>query len=111
MSSITAAFGERALDALGNATRRDIVRILATGPRPVGQIADELPVSRPAISKHLRILERARLVTFEAAGKKNVYRLRAEGFEAARDWFDGFWDDALARFALVAENTKEGEGA
>lgn len=107
MSSVRAAFGERALDALGNATRRDIVRILAERPRPVGQIAEELPVSRPAISKHLRILERARLVAFEASGKKNVYRLRPEGFEAAREWFDGFWDEALSRFAMVAESTAE----
>ena len=95
-----------ALDALGNPVRRRIVAILAEGPRPVGAIAAELPVSRPAVSKHLRLLQRAQLVTFEKDGNKNVFRLEKEGFEAARDWLDRFWDEALARFKMVAENTK-----
>jgi DNA-binding transcriptional ArsR family regulator len=95
------------LDALGNDTRRAIVRLLAPGPRAVGELAARLPVSRPAVSKHLRILEDAKLVTFESDGTRNVYRLERAGFDAAHAWLDQFWDEALARFKLVAENTKE----
>jgi len=98
---------DTALDALGNPTRRAIVRILGRGPRSVSAIAAELPVSRPAVSKHLRLLGRAKLVEHEAEGVRNVFRLRPEGFEAARRWLDGFWDEALQRFALVAENLEE----
>lgn len=106
MAGSTTPLDERALGALGNPVRRAIVRMLAGGPRPVGAIAAELPVSRPAVSKHLRVLERARLVGFEREGNRNVFRLEAEGFESARRWLDAFWDEALARFALVAENTE-----
>lgn len=95
----------RALDALGNPIRRQIVHLLGGGPRPVGAIADTLPVSRPAVSAHLRVLEEAALVTFEKAGNRNLFRLRPEGFAAARDWLGAFWDDALIRFTLLAENT------
>ncbi len=97
---------EEVFDALGNPVRREIMRILAPGPRPVGEIADELPVSRPAVSKHLRILEEANLVAHDKQGNRNVFRLHPEGFEAARKWLEAFWDDALARFVLVAENTR-----
>lgn len=96
------------LDALGNATRRHIVRILAPGPRSVGEIAAELPVSRPAVSRHLRILERAALVAHEPQGNRNVFRLHPGGFDAARRWLDSFWDDALERFVAVAEIAGEG---
>ena len=94
-----------ALDALGNGTRRAIVRALAQGPKAVGEIATRLPVSRPAVSKHLRVLERAGLVRHESRGTKNVFRLERSGFDSARGWLDAFWDHALARFAMVAENT------
>ncbi len=96
---------ETVFDALGNSVRREIVRILAPGPRPVGEIAAVLPVSRPAVSKHLQVLERAELVMHVKEGNRNVFRLHRDGFDAARDWLGGFWDDALARFAMVAENT------
>jgi DNA-binding transcriptional ArsR family regulator len=95
------------LDALGSATRRDIVRILGEGPRPVGEIAARLPVSRPAVSRHLRVLADARLVTCDRAGTRSVFRLEATGFEEARRWLGSFWDQALARFAALAEG---GEG-
>lgn len=98
---------ELTFDALGNPVRRTIVGILRGGPHAVGDIAAKLPVSRPAVSKHLRILEKAQLVAHEKDGTRNVFRIEATGFEAARDWLDGFWDDALARFAMVAENTSE----
>lgn len=96
-----------ALDALGCPTRRAIVEILAKGPLPVGVIAAGLPVSRPAVSKHLRILQSVDLVAFEKRGNRNLFRLERSGFEAARGWLDSFWADALARFAMVAENTLE----
>ena len=89
--------------------RRDIIRLLAAKPRAVGEIARELPVTRPAISKHLRVLERARLVRFDTEGKRNVYRLDERGLSAAREWFDSFWQEALGRFRLVAENTEKDE--
>lgn len=94
---------EAALDALGSPVRRTIVRILARGPRPVGELAAELPVSRPAVSKHLRILEEARLVAHDTQGTRNVFRLEPRGFRAARRWLDDFWDEALDRFSDEAE--------
>lgn len=93
------------LDALGNDVRRQMLRLLRERPRTVGDLAAVLPVSRPAVSKHLRVLEAADLVAFDSAGTRSVYRVAGDGFGAARDFLDAFWDDALARFALVAENT------
>lgn len=94
----------RALDALGNPTRREIVRLLAREPLPVGELAEQLPISRPAVSKHLRVLEHAGLVTSEPLGNRHYCRLDARGFRAAAAWLDRFWDDALTRFKLTAEN-------
>ena len=105
MAPARALTDEAVFDALGNPVRREIMHILASGPRPVGEIAARLPVSRPAVSKHLRVLEDAHLVAYDKQGNRNVFRLDAVGFEAARHWLDAFWDEALARFALVAENT------
>ena len=100
---------ETILDALGNPVRRHILRILAAGPQPVGDIAATLPVSRPAVSKHLRLLERAELVTHEGRGNRNVFRLNPSGFAAARTWLESFWDTALSRFADLTETTRETE--
>ena len=97
---------ETALDALGNPTRRAIVRMLAPGPRSVGDIAAALPISRPAVSKHLQLLQRARLVTYDKQGNRNVFRLDQRGFESVRTWLETFWDDALVRFVLAAENSE-----
>jgi DNA-binding transcriptional ArsR family regulator len=96
-----------ALDALGNPVRRQILRLLQEQPRPVGELREALDVdiSRPAVSKHLRILEAAELVSHESRGTRNIYRLEATGFEAARAGLDSFWDEALGRFKLLAENT------
>jgi DNA-binding transcriptional ArsR family regulator len=71
----------------------------------VGRIAAQLPVSRPAVSKHLRLLHEAGLVACESRGNQNLYRIEAAGFDAARRWLDAFWDEALTRFKLTAENT------
>lgn len=100
----------RVLDALGNSVRREILVILSDGPRSVGELASELPVSRPAVSRHLRQLEEAALVQSTPQGRRNLVELRYDGFEAAREWLDGFWDEALRRFAMVAENTEDTSG-
>lgn len=94
-----------ALDALGDPNRRAIVEILSRGGRSVQQIADELPISRPAVSRHLRLLKGAGLVVDEPDGARRIYRLRDEGVEAVRRYFAEVWDEAIARFRIVAENT------
>lgn len=94
-----------ALDALGNAERRKLVLALSAGPRSVGDLAAELPISRPAVSRHLALLERANLVAHRAEGTRNVYFLDKAGLEATASWLTRFWDEAEARLRLVAENT------
>jgi predicted ArsR family transcriptional regulator len=96
------------MDALGHQTRRDILALLRAEPLPVGDIASHLPISRPAVSKHLRILERAGLVQHSAHGTQNIFRLRQSGFSAARMYLESFWDEALLRFQLAAEDAAEG---
>lgn len=92
------------LTALGDATRRAILERLLDGPLPVGELAREFPMSRPAISQHLIILKRARLVTDRAAGTRRVYAVNPEGIEELRQYFDRFWDKALAAFKLHVDN-------
>jgi DNA-binding transcriptional ArsR family regulator len=96
------------LDALGDAHRRAILEILAAGPRSVQQIADRLPFSRPAVSRHLRLLKDAGLVSDEADGARRMYALRADGIEAVAAYFREVWGEAAARFRLAAENTEPG---
>ena len=91
------------LDALGDTTRRQVFELLREGPRSVGDLAGDLPVSRPAVSQHLRVLQDAGLVTHRRQGTRNLYELDSAGIVALRDWVDGFWDDALARFKAAAE--------
>jgi predicted transcriptional regulator len=95
-------------EALGNEHRRWIVERLASGPVPVGVIAEGLPVSRPAVSKHLRVLEEAGLVGYEASGTRRVYHLSPAGFHAARQWLDRFWDEALSRLVALSEEERGG---
>lgn len=97
----------RALDALGDENRRAIVEILATGPLPVQQIADRLTISRPAVSRHLRLLSDAGLVDHRAEGTRHLYELRPEGVEAVVSYMQSVWGEATARFTLLAENTTE----
>lgn len=94
------------LDALGDDTRRDILERLRRGPAAVGELAEGLPVSRPAVSQHLRVLLRAGLVQYEADGNRNLYRLERDGFAALRTWLDGFWDDVLGAFEAYANDPK-----
>jgi DNA-binding transcriptional ArsR family regulator len=94
---------DQIMDALGDKTRRNILALLKESSMAVGDIADRLPISRPAVSKHLRILEHAGLVTFTPNGTRNIFRLNTDGFDTARTYLDTFWDEALANFRHLAE--------
>jgi DNA-binding transcriptional ArsR family regulator len=92
-----------AFAALGDPTRRLILERLAERPRAVGELARQLPVSRPAVSQHLKVLKRAGLVIDTAAGTRRVYRVDPEGVEGLRAYLDRFWNRALTAFKDVAE--------
>lgn len=85
-------------EALGDPTRWAIVELLAARPRTVGEVAAELPVSRPAVSQHLKVLRQAGLVSERAAGTRRIYRLNPTGVQAMRDQLDTFWGRALAAY-------------
>lgn len=89
------------MDALGEPTRRAIFERLREGRRSVGELAEGLPVSRPAVSQHLRVLREAGLVRGTRAGTRRLYEIDPATVGELRDWFDGFWSDALARFAAA----------
>lgn len=92
------------LDALGDATRRAILaRLVKEGPLPVGELAREFPMSRPAISQHLRVLKRANLVTDRAHGTRRLYAVNPEALAALRTYFERFWTEALAAFKRRVE--------
>ncbi len=91
------------VSALGDPTRRAIFELLADGPRPVGEIARGLPVSRPAVSQHLKILKEAGLVVDRQEGTRRVYQLNPEGLSALRAYFDRFWNRALDDFKRAVE--------
>ena len=97
------------LDALGDPTRREILERLLNGPRPVGELAREFTVSRPAISQHLRVLKNARLVVDRPEGNRRIYELNPAGVDALRNYFDRFWTQALAAFKKAAEEDSRGE--
>jgi DNA-binding transcriptional ArsR family regulator len=94
------------MDALGDPTRRTIFERLRSGPLAVGEIADELPVSRPAVSQHLRVLKEAGLVRERREGTRRLYRLDPDGLGELRDYFDDFWSEALAAFKATAEEER-----
>jgi DNA-binding transcriptional ArsR family regulator len=98
-----------ALDALGDPTRRQVFELLGEGARSVGELASQLPVSRPAVSQHLRVLKDAGLVIVRPQGTRRLYQLDARGVRAVRDYFDRFWSDALVAFKDAAEHTPEEE--
>lgn len=92
-----------AFAALGDPTRRKVFERLARGPRSVGEIAKGLPVSRPAVSQHLKVLKEAGLVTDQADGTRRVYRVDPRGLGQIRAWFDQFWETALLAFQAEVE--------
>lgn len=96
-------YEERALDALGDPTRRAVLNRLRLGRRSVGEIAEGMKVSRPAVSQHLKILKAARLVTVHAVGTRRVYAIDTRGIESLRKWLDRFWDEALTAFKAATE--------
>ena len=95
--------------ALADPTRRAVFESLRDGARPVGEIARDLPVSRPAVSQHLRVLKDAGLVTERRDGTRRLYRVDQNGVAAIRDYFDQFWTDALAAFKAAAEAEQKEE--
>jgi DNA-binding transcriptional ArsR family regulator len=98
-----ATYRTEALAALADPTRRAIFERLAARPRAVGELAGELPISRPAVSQHLKVLKDARLVTDREAGTRRIYQVNPDGLAELRGYLDHFWDQALAGFKAAAE--------
>jgi len=98
-----------AFAALADPTRRAVFERLGDGPRAVGELADGLPVSRPAVSQHLKVLKEAGLVSDRAEGARRVYQIDPAGLGQLRAWLDRFWDQALAAFQAEAERAAEEE--
>ncbi len=96
--------------ALGDGTRRAVFERLRAGPRAVGEIARDLPVSRPAVSQHLRVLKSAGLVRERRRGTRRLYSVDPDGLAELRAYVDGFWHEVLGEFAKAAEDAKEREG-
>ena len=94
-----------AFDALGDPQRREILRLLGEGDKPVHALADSMPISRPAVSRHLRVLRAAGLVDQRAEGTERIYSLQADGVAAVQTYLETVWGDAIVRFRLMAENT------
>ena len=101
---------EAVLEALGDRTRRQIVHRLRAGPLSVGELAAAMPVSRPAVSQHLTVLRRSGLVSYEELGTRNVYRLDPAGLRELKAWLDGFWEEALERYAQRVREDSEDSG-
>jgi DNA-binding transcriptional ArsR family regulator len=97
-------------EALGDPSRRAIVELLSSGGRSVREIADEMPISRPAVSRHLRLLKEAGLVDEEQRGTRRIYRLQDDGVDAVRRYLEQVWGEAAARYRLLAENTRPRSG-
>jgi DNA-binding transcriptional ArsR family regulator len=93
-------------EALGDANRREILRLLSGGDKAVAEIAAAMPISRPAVSRHLRLLKDAGMVSEEAKGTRRIYHLRDQGMEAVQDYLERIWGEAAGRFRLLAENTE-----
>lgn len=94
---------EKSLDALADSTRRSILQELARGPQSVSALAARLPVSRPAVSQHLKALKDANLARDAAQGTRRIYRINPEGLQALRQWLDAFWDTAMQNLNAQAE--------
>jgi DNA-binding transcriptional ArsR family regulator len=93
-------------EALGDANRREILRLLSGGDKAVQEIAAAMPISRPAVSRHLRLLKDAGMVSEVAQGTRRIYHLRDRGLVAVQDYLERIWGEAASRFRLLAENTE-----
>lgn len=96
-------------EALGDPNRREILRLLSDGDKPVQQIAAAMPISRPAVSRHLRLLKDAGMVAEHPDGTRRIYHLEEHGMRSVRDYLEGIWGEAASRFRLLAENTESSE--
>ena len=97
-------------EALGDPNRREILRLLADGDKAVTELADAMPISRPAVSRHLRLLREAGLVTEQPEGTRRIYHLHEEGLGAVQAYLERVWGDAAGRFRLLADNAGRGDG-
>jgi DNA-binding transcriptional ArsR family regulator len=97
-------YQDRQFDALGDPTRRAVLKLLRRGPLPVGEIADKFDISRPAISQHLRVLKDAGLVTDTPVATQRLYQINPEAFQSLRAWLDDFWNVALGEFKKRVES-------
>lgn len=96
--------------ALGDPNRRAILRLLSDGDKPVQEIAAAMPISRPAVSRHLRLLKEAGLVVERAQGTRRIYHLHEQGMHSVQAYLEGIWGDAAVRFRMLAENTDRTDG-
>ena len=92
-------------EALGDRNRREILRLLSAGDKPVQEIAAAMPISRPAVSRHLRLLKDAGLVSEQPEGTRRIYHLQEQGLLAVQTYLERIWGDAASRFRMLAENT------
>src|SRR5690242_14461531 len=104
------AYHQRALASISDPTRRSVLETLRAGPQAVGEIAKQLPVSRPAVSQHLKVLKEAGLVKDRSEGARRVYYIDPDGLGELRRWLDEFWDDALAAFAKEVNTSNKPRG-
>src|SRR3954471_13050310 len=100
---------QRVFSALHDPTRRAVLERLREGPKPVGEIARGLPVTRPAVSQHLKVLKEANLVSDRSEGTRRIYYIDPKGLGAMRAWLDQFWEAALSAFAAEAERNAKKE--
>src|SRR5438309_6584096 len=103
------AYANRVVSALADPTRMSVLEKLRDGPRSVGEIANDLPVSRPAVSQHLKVLKEAGLVNDRSVGTRRIYYVDPKGLGAMRAWLDQFWEAALAAFAAEVERAAKKE--
>jgi len=101
------AYGDAGLGLLGDPTRRAIFELLARRPASVQELADQLPISRPAVSQHLKVLRDGGLVVSRPEGTRRIYRLNPQGVAALRTWLEGVWDQALTDFQKAAEQAAD----
>ncbi len=95
-------------EALGDPNRREILRLLGEGDKAVSELAEAMPISRPAVSRHLRLLRHAGLVTEQAEGTRRIYHLHEQGLQAVQTYLERVWGDVAIRFRLLADNAEEG---
>ena len=100
----------KVLDSLSDSTRREVLDLVRRKPSSVQEIADQLPISRPAVSQHLKILKDADIVTSHPVGTRRVYTVTTDGFEVLRQWLDVMWRDTLSSFAAFADSQSNGSG-